>query len=116
MYIYHIWANLKPGTRDMEFVEAVNHYLTNLQADGKLEHYRIMRKALGLGLEALLDFHIMLEFRDMQQLEQSFDTVAARQDPVESLHHAVNSKVSGFKAALYRDFPDAVRTTGQEKF
>ena len=116
MYIYHIWASLKPGVKDLEFVDAVEKYLDSLQADGKLETYRIMRRALGLGLETLLDFHIMLEFNDMQQLEQSFGTVAARQDPVESLHFAVNSKVSGFKAALYRDFPDAVRQTGQEKF
>ena len=39
-----------------------------------------------------------------------------RVDPVESFHFAVNSKVRNFVAALYRDFPDDVRQTGEERF
>jgi hypothetical protein len=42
--------------------------------------------------------------------------VASRADPVESFHHAVNSKVQDVVFALYRDFPDATRVQGQEKF
>jgi hypothetical protein len=42
--------------------------------------------------------------------------VAARADPTESFHHAVNSLVRDTIFALYRDFPDSVRQRGQEKF
>ena len=45
------------------------------------------------------------------------DTVnSSRTDPVESFHHAVNSKVQDIFFALYRDFPDSERVKGQEKF
>lgn len=116
MNIYHIWAKLKPGTNDLEFVNAVEKYLGALSADGKLESFRITRKMLGLGFEGLLEFHITVEFKNLQQFDQTFGEVASRTEPIESLHHAVNSKVAEVKFALYRDFPDEVRQTGQEKF
>ena len=116
MNIYHIWARLKTGVNDLEFVEAVQNYLGALAADGKLEHYRITRRKLGLGGADLLDFHIMVEFTDLAQFDQTFAEVATRAEPLESLHHAVNSRVAEVKFALYRDFPDEVRQKGEEKF
>jgi len=116
MNIYHIWAELKSGVSDMEFVKSINDFLGPLKTKGQVESYRITRRKLGLGIEELLDFHIMIEFRDLAGLDQTFGNVAARTEPVESLHHAVNSKVNRVRFALYRDFPDDVRTVGQEKF
>lgn len=116
MNIYHIWARLKSGTNDLDFVEAVHQYLGTLKSSGKLEHYRITRRKLGLGTADLLDFHIMVEFSSLDQFDQAFGAVAARTEPLESLHHAVNSKVAEVKFALYRDFPDANRRRGEEKF
>jgi len=116
MNIYHIWARLKPGVNDLEFVESVHKYLRALSSEGKLENYRVMRRKLGLGSAELLDFHIMIEFSNLTQFDQTFAEVATRSEPVESLHHAVNSKVAEIKTALYRDFPDEVRQKGQEKF
>ena len=42
--------------------------------------------------------------------------MSERTDPIESFHQAVNSKVRDIFFALYRDFPDPHRVTGQEKF
>ena len=116
MNIYHIWARLKPGVNDLDFVESVQQFLGGLSGEGKLEDYRITRRKLGLGGAELLDFHIMVEFRDLAQFDQTFAEVAARNEPLESLHYAVNSKVAEVKFALYRDFPDEVRQKGEEKF
>ena len=116
MNIYHIWTRLKPGVNDLEFTEAVNRYLGALATEGKLEKFRITRRKLGLGMAELLDFHIMVEFRDLAQFDQTFGEVAKRNEPLESLHFAVNSKVAEVKFALYRDFPDEVRQSGEEKF
>lgn len=116
MNIYHIWAGLKTGVSDLEFVAAVNAFLGALQHDGQLESFRITRRKLGLGMDELLDFHIMVEFRDLQQFDRTFGRVAARNEPIESLHHAVNSRVAQVKFSLYRDFPDEVRKVGEEKF
>jgi hypothetical protein len=114
--VYQIYCNLKPGMGDLEFVERVATYLDTLQADGRLESYRILRAKLGLKPSNLREFIISLEFRDMAQLDTAFQKVATRSDPIEGLHHAVNSQVQDVFFALYRDFPDAVRQRGDEKF
>ncbi len=116
MDIYHIWCDLKPGTRDLEFTSAANTYLSALVDEGWLAGYRMTRRKLGLGLAGLGEFHLMLEFNGLAQMDEAFTQVASRSDPVESFHHAVNSKVSNLNFALYRDFPDEERKTGEEKF
>lgn len=116
MDIYHIWVDLKPGQRDMEFAEHLGRYLGKLKADGLIEGYRLTRKKLGLAPPTLGEFHIAIETRDLAQLERAFQSVSTRTDPIESVHHAVNSRVVNFQAALYRDFPDPHRRTGEEKF
>ena len=81
MNIYHIWARLKPGVDDLDFVESVHKYLRALSSEGKLEKYRIMRRKLGLGGADLLDFHIMVEFNNLAQFDLTFAEVAARTGP-----------------------------------
>ena len=116
MDIYHIWCNLKPGVADLEFVRSTRTYLERLREQGSLAGFRITRAKLGLRPPALADFHLMLEFEGLAQLDAAFSQVAARTDPVEQLHHAVNSLVKDVTFALYRDFPDPVRVSGQERF
>ena len=116
MDIYHIWCDLKPGTSDLAFTGAAATYLDHLKASGQLQQYRITRRKLGLGLPGLGEFHLMLEFTGLAQLDEAFGQVATRAEPVEGFHHAVNSQVSSVSFALYRDFPDANRQSGEEKF
>jgi len=116
MDIYHIWFNLKPGERDLDFVESARAYLDHLKEAGHLAAYRITRCKLGLAPPQLREWHITLEFENLTQLDQAFGQVSTRADPAESFHHAVNSKVQDVFFALYRDFPDPHRVTGQEKF
>jgi len=116
MDIYHIWCNLKPGVSDMAFVEHLESYLGRLKEEQQLAAFRITRCKLGFRPPQLREFHLMLEFHDMTQMQAAFDGVSSRAEPVESLHHAVNSQVQDIFFALYRDFPDAGRVTGQEKF
>jgi hypothetical protein len=116
MDIYHVWCNLKPGVRDTEFVHDVEQYLGKLKAEKQLVGYRITRAKLGFKPPQLREFHITLDFHDLTQLQTAFDGVASRADPIETLHHAVNSKVQDIFFALYRDFPDQNRVQGQERF
>ena len=114
MNIYHIWCDLKPGVRDLEFTDAATEWLETLVEDGHLAAFRITRRKLGLG--GVADFHLMLEFDNLDALDRTFASVAARSDPMESFHHAVNSRVTNVSFALYRDFPDDVRERGDERF
>lgn len=116
MDIYHVWCSLKPGVSDTDFADRVAGYLGHLRHHGLIEGWRLTRRKLGLSPPALGDFHLMIEVRDLAQLETAFERVAGRRDPVEGLHFAVNSMVTGATFALYRDFPDAMRHRGEEKF
>ena len=77
---------------------------------------RLLRRKLGLGPSSLGEFLLIIEVRDLAQLEQAFQHVGSCAEPAESAHFSVNSKVKDIFFALYRDFPDPFRTTGQEKF
>ncbi len=116
MDIYHIWCNLKPGAKDLDFCDKVDAYLGHLSDQGMIHGHRITRRKLGLGPREFPEFHITLEVADLAQLDVAFTHVASRAGVVEGFHHAVNSLTTDVKFALYRDFPDAVRETGEEKF
>ena len=115
MDFYHVWCNLKPGVGDLEFSDRLAAYLDHLRGAGSIVGWRLTRRKLGLGA-GLGEFHIMIEVKDLAQLDSAFSRVAARDEPVEGLHFAVNSLVRDKVFALYRDFPDPVRKRGEEKF
>ncbi|MCC2111338.1 MAG: hypothetical protein KDJ16_04825 [Hyphomicrobiales bacterium] len=116
MDVYHAFLSLKPGCKDLEFSEAVSDYLGSLQTEGKIAAWRLMRRKLGLGPKELGEFHIMIEFEGLAQFDELFLDVAARTGEIEERHHAVNRMVDRVSFALYRDFPDAVRRHGGERF
>ena len=116
MDIYHVFGDLKPGVSDTSFSEQVARYMEHLRGQGLIESWRLTRRKLGLGPSALGEFHIMIEVKDLAQLDAAFNRVASRAEPVEGFHHGVNALVQNLTFALYRDFPDPVRQRGQEKF
>ena len=116
MDLYHIWCDLKPGVRDTALVEAAGKYLGQLKAEGLIESWRLTRRKLGLGPSSLGEFHIIIETKNLAQLEQAFEQVSSRREPVESVHHGLNSLVQNATFGLYRDFPDPQRHFGEEKF
>ena len=116
MDVYHIWCNLEPGTSDIEFCTAVDRYLGSLRSDRRIAGHRITRRKLGLGPRELGEFHIAIEVEDLAQLDRAFQVVSSRSGPIESLHHAVNQHACDVTFALYRDFPDAGRHRGGERF
>jgi hypothetical protein len=112
--IYELSVDLRSGVRDLDFVAALDAYLGMLQREGKIESWRLLRRKLGLGSGS--EFKVLIETRDLAQLDEAFAVVSTRQEPVESAHYGVNSLVTNFQAALYRDFPDGNRIAGQERF
>lgn len=114
MDVYEIEVDLRPGVRDTDFVAALDRYLGGLAADGRIESWRLLRRKLGFGAGG--EFKVLIETRDLAQLDEAFRAVSTRDEPVESAHHGVNSLVVNFQAALYRDFPDPHRQVGGERF
>jgi hypothetical protein len=116
MDLYHVWFDAKPGVADLALCADVEAYLGRLAAEGAIAGYRLTRRKLGLGPRELGEFHVMIELRDLSQLEAAFRSVSERAGPVEGLHAAVNQSVRNLAFALYRDFPDAHRRRGEERF
>ena len=116
MDYYHGWFDLKPGIKDTDFARSLAQYMTHLKDKGLIEGWKLSRRKLGLAPGDLGDFHLVIETKNMAQLDEAFQHVATRAEPVESVHFGVNSKVQNARFGLYRDFPDAVRREGEEKF
>ena len=90
--------------------------MEHLVAENKIASWRLMRRKLGLGPKEMGEFHLMIEVEGLAQLDEAFSMAASRSGAAETLHHGVNSKIADVKFALYRDFPDPVRKTGEELF
>jgi hypothetical protein len=116
MDLYHGWFDLKPGIKDTEFARAMARYMNHLKQFGKIEGWRLSRRKLGLGPKELGDFHIVMETRDLAQLDAAFNLAASRREPTESVHFGINSQVRNVTFALYRDYPDEIRHEGEERF
>ena len=76
----------------------------------------MLRRKLGLAPATMGEFQILIETRDLAQLDAAFMSVSRRAEPVERAHHSVNSLVVNFQAGLWRDFPDPHRHHGEERF
>jgi hypothetical protein len=116
MDLFLNWFDLKPGVSDVAFCEAVAAYLGPLQQRGEIAGWRLTRRKLAFGPAELGEFFVVIEVEGLAQLDRAFATVSTRAGAIEGLHAAVNQKVSNLRAALYRDFPDAQRVRGEEKF
>jgi hypothetical protein len=109
MTLYHIWCNIKDGSKDLEFVRAVEAYLGHLKALGHLHSFRITRRKFGFSPAGLGDFHIMIECETLAKLDDAFGLVATRDGEIEALHRPVYQMATNLTTALYRDFPDGER-------
>lgn len=106
MIIYHLWANLKPGIRDIDFVKSTRAYLYQLKKQWLVESYRIarlVRRKSGLGNPKFFEFLVTIEFLSLEQLDQAFEKFASRSNPTDSIYFVLDSMFSTVKFSLYQD-------------
>ena len=108
--IYHIWANKKKGISDKDFANGMQNFLQQLKEEGKMISFRITRCKLGFrSIQDLPEWHIMMEFDNMAQLDEAFTRVVPQQGELEKKHVSFNKYVEDdIQHALYRDWPDAI--------
>jgi hypothetical protein len=107
MDIYHIWADKSGDIPDIVWVNNMKEFLQHLVDEGKMESYRITRCKMGFRSMDIPEWHIMMEFQNMAQLDSAFDRVAPLEGELESKHRSFNQFVSGnIQHALFRDWPD----------
>src|SRR6056300_14261 len=107
MDIYHIWADKDGDITDQEFVKNMQSFLEHLKSEGKMESYRITRCKMGFRSLDIPEWHIMMEFRNMAQMDAAFERVAPLEGELETKHRSFNQFVAdNIQHALYRDWPD----------
>jgi hypothetical protein len=108
MDIYHIWADKEGDISDIDWVNNMKKFLDHLVKEGKMVSYRVTRCKMGFrSIQDLPEWHIMMEFKDMHQMDLAFNRVAKREGLLEEKHQSFNTFVSGnIQHALFRDWPD----------
>lgn len=109
MDIYHIWADKKSEISDEEWVTNMKSFFDHLKAENRLESYRITRCKMGFRSMDIPEWHIMMEFKNMAQMDSAFNAVAPKKGDLEQKHISFNQFVAdNIQHALYRDWPDTL--------
>jgi hypothetical protein len=108
--IYHIWANKAGNITDIDWVTNMRGFLQHLVNEGKMESFRITRCKMGFrSIADMPEWHIMMEFTGMAQMDTAFRRVAPLEGELEEKHQSFNQFVSGdIQHALFRDWPDVL--------
>ena len=106
--LYTIWADKEGDITDIDWVNGMKSFFDHLISEGKMMDYRITRCKMGFrSIADMPEWMIIMEFRDMAQMEQAFQRVAPQQGELEAKHKSFNQFVSGnIQHALFRDWPD----------
>jgi hypothetical protein len=108
MDIYHVWFDLKSGTDEGDLAVGMRGFLDYMQSENLIESWRLMRCKLGLRPDDVREFHIMIETKDLAQLDEAFKSAAARTGKTDALHFSANAMAANVKFGLFRDWPDAL--------
>lgn len=110
MDVYTIYADHSEETNAHEFVKLMRKFLDKMVELKRMETYRITRMKLGFRSMDLPEFRIDMEFKNLQQLDDSMTSVLRNEQSIESEHVGFNHlvDVETIQHFLYRDFPDDV--------
>jgi len=107
--IYHIWADKKPEINDIDWINNMSNFLQQLVDEGHMYSFRITRCKMGFRSLDIPEWHIMMEFESMAQIDSAFFRVAPLEGQLEEKHRSFNQFVGeNIHHALYRDWPDNV--------
>jgi hypothetical protein len=106
--LYTIWADKQGDITDLEWVAGMRSFFDHLVSEGRMETYRITRCKMGFrSIADMPEWMIIMEFKDMAQLDEAFRRVAPLQGELEDKHRSFNQFVAGnIQHALFRDWPD----------
>ena len=110
--IYHIFADHNADVNAKQFAVKMRKFLDQMVRMGRMNSYRLTRAKLGFRSMNLPEFHIMMEFDNMQQLDDAMTSVIRNEENIEEAHVGFNQlvDVETIQHFLYRDYPDDLNT------
>ena len=106
--VYHIFADHNENVDAKEFATKMRRFLDQMVRMKRMNSYRLTRAKLGFRSMNLPEFHIMMEFDNMQQLDDAMTSVIRNEENIEEAHVGFNQlvDVETIQHFLYRDYPD----------
>ena len=106
--LYTIWADKEGDISDIDWVNNMKKFFDHLISENKMLAYRITRCKMGFrSIPNMPEWMIIMEFKNMAQMELAFQRVAPREGELEIKHQSFNQFVSNnIQHALFRDWPD----------
>lgn len=104
--IYTIWANKEGDISDADWVANMKKFFEHLISEDRMISYRITRCKMGFrSIADMPEWFIMMEFRDMAQIDSAFHRVAPLEGELEEKHKGFNQFVADdIQHALWRDW------------
>jgi hypothetical protein len=96
MITMHGLFDLKPGIEVAAYHAAFEAFCRHLQTRGFVAGWSFMRRSPHSGYDRNApetDFYVSIDFPDRDRAEACYRDVAANEEPLRSLHVAMNSKV-----------------------
>jgi hypothetical protein len=96
--VLHGLFTLSGGVSEQEFLPAFESFYRHLHEKGYVCGYHLMRRQPLEGFGAPLpsfDYSIAIEFPSLEQDQACYEYVKKNEEPIRSLHRAMNSKVKG---------------------
>ena len=106
MVIMHGLFDLKSDYSSSQFKLAFDNFCGHLKQEALLVSWSYMQRTPDDVYDARppeMKFHVAMKFSDAKQAEASKVYVTANQEPIKSLHFAVNSKVKNTQFFLCED-------------
>jgi hypothetical protein len=103
--VLHGLFTLADGVSEQDFLPAFAAFYQHLKAMGFVRRHRMVRRqaldeAFGAPLPEF-DYHVEIEFPSLEQDQACYVYVKKNEEPVRSLHRAMNSKVKRGSAHFF---------------
>jgi hypothetical protein len=93
--LYTIWANKEGDITDLEWVNGMKSFFDHLIDEGKMESYRITRCKMGFrSIADMPEWLIIMEFKNMAQMDDAFKRVAPLEGELEQKHRSYKKFVA----------------------
>src|SRR5436190_12252024 len=102
--VLHSLFTLADGVSQAEFLPTLEAFYGHLREMGFVCGYRVVRRqpleGFGADLPAF-DYDVAIEFPTLEHDQACYDYVKKNEEPIRSLHRAMNSKVKGGVAHFF---------------
>jgi hypothetical protein len=106
MIIMHGLFDLKDDVKEAEFRQSFDLFSEHLNAADMVLDCRFMRHQAHEGYNSRppsTEYYVSMEFTDMNYAQRCWDYIEEHEEPLDSIHTAVFSKIQNFRFFLSRD-------------